>query len=86
VTISPAAGTTVTGPMRDGGDGTYRVEVTWDPATTPQPELVLTQPDRAPVCVHPAGARPGCPRLLCLLLAVALVVVVLMLLVVLVRS
>jgi hypothetical protein len=25
VTISPAAGTTVTGPVRDGGDGTYRV-------------------------------------------------------------
>ncbi len=78
-TLSGGPGTTVVGPVRDSGDGTYEADVVWSPGAGAQPGVVVTQPDRPAVPLQPpapAGGAAGCPRLLCLFLAVALVVAI----------
>ena len=52
ISITGAPGTTVTGPVRDNGDGSYTVPVSWDPSSTNSPGIVMGQPDRPPVVVH----------------------------------
>jgi hypothetical protein len=51
ISITGAPGTTVTGPVRDNGDGSYTVPVNWDPSAG-SPGVVIGQPDRPPVVVH----------------------------------
>jgi hypothetical protein len=49
--VGGAPGTVVTGPVRDKGDGSYAVPITWDRASGASPGLVINQPGRAPVSV-----------------------------------
>jgi hypothetical protein len=53
---TPQPGSHVTGPVTDNGDGSYSVPVSWDPGSG-GPGLVVSQPDRPPVPIGPAG--PG---------------------------
>jgi hypothetical protein len=50
--ISGAPGTTVTGPVKDNGDGSYTVPVSWEPAAG-APGVVIGQPGRPPVVIGP---------------------------------
>jgi hypothetical protein len=54
-TVTPLPGVRVTGPVRDKGDGSYQVPISWDPATT-TPGVVVQQPDRPPVPLTPTGS------------------------------
>lgn len=86
--VSGVTGSTATGPVLDRGDGSYDVDVLWDPAAAPQPGAVIVQPDRPPVVIAPSGvspgsspfATPGCPIWLIGLLIVLLLIVVLVIL------
>ena len=53
-TATGVAGTTVTGPVRDNGDGSYTMPVSWDPSLG-DPGVVVGQPDRSPVVVQGPG-------------------------------
>jgi hypothetical protein len=33
IPVAGAPGTTVTGPVKDNGDGTYKIPITWNPST-----------------------------------------------------
>ncbi|MEV5970799.1 vWA domain-containing protein [Streptomyces sp. NPDC051921] len=57
--IGGAAGTTVTGPVEDNGDGSYTVPVTWVPGTPGAPGVIVSQPGRPPVVVPGAPLPPG---------------------------
>ncbi len=59
--LTGVVGTTVTGGIEDHGDGSYSVEVIYDPAAGNSPGLVVTQPDGTPVVVAPSGSggQPG---------------------------
>jgi hypothetical protein len=76
--VSGSPGTTVAGPVRDRGDGGYEVEVVWASSASGAPGVVLLQPERPPVplTTPSTGGAAGCPRWVCLLLAVALVVAI----------
>jgi hypothetical protein len=52
LSITGAPGTVVTGPIRDNGDGSYTVPVSWDPSSGDRPGVVIGQPGRPPVVVH----------------------------------
>jgi hypothetical protein len=60
-TVSPLPGVRVDGKVGDRGDGSYGVTVVWDPAATPQPGVVVQQPDRAPVIVPSGSGIPPQP-------------------------
>jgi Trypsin-like peptidase domain/von Willebrand factor type A domain len=60
LTITGGAGTTVTGPVADNGDGSYTVPVSWDPAGG-DPTVVVGQPGRPPVVVGGGGGGSGTP-------------------------
>jgi hypothetical protein len=62
-TVTPMPGVQVNGQVTDLGDGSYGVAVVWDPAVTPQPGIIVQQPDRPPVVVDPSGGKNGhCPQ------------------------
>jgi hypothetical protein len=63
-TVTPMPGVTVVGPVRDRGDGSYDVPVRWDPAVTPQPGVMVQQPDRPSILIAPTpeGSVPCPPR------------------------
>ena len=61
-TVSPLPGVQVVGPVKDRGDGSYAVDVTWDPAIVDVPGVVVQQPDRPPQPVTPGnGGAKDCP-------------------------
>jgi len=61
-TVTPLPGVHIVGQPFDEGDGRYGVEVEWDPSVTPQPGVLIQQPDRPPIVVAPpAGAGSSCP-------------------------
>ncbi len=81
--FSGVAGTTVTGPAVDLGNGSYDVPARWPVGGTPG--VVVGQPGRTPVVVTPPasspdGSWPGCLPWLLLALAVLVIVVLLLLL------
>jgi hypothetical protein len=55
-TVTGVPGTTVTGPVKDNGDGSYTVPVSWDPSPGNDPGVVIGQPSRPPVVMN--GAKP----------------------------
>ena len=59
--LTPGAGTTLDAEPRDRGDGWYDVELTWP--SDGQPNVVIAQPDRRPVCLTPPAvpATPASP-------------------------
>jgi hypothetical protein len=56
LSITGVPGTTVAGPVRDNGDGSYTVPVSWDPASGNNPGVIVGQTGRPPVVLH--GAKP----------------------------
>lgn len=54
-TIAPVPGVTLTGSVKDRGDGSYAVDIAWDPAVVGRPGVVVTQPGRDPVVVVTPG-------------------------------
>jgi hypothetical protein len=52
--VAPLPGVIVEGKVKDKGDGSYTVGVTWDP--TAAPGVVVQQPDRPPIVVAPPSA------------------------------
>jgi len=60
--VSPIPGVFTTGPIKDRGDGSYGVVITWDGRSTPG--VVVQQPDRNPVVMLPSGSclTPGGQR------------------------
>ena len=57
LTVTGAPGTTVTGPVRDNGDGSYTFPVNWDPSSGDAPGVVVGQPGRPPVVVRDPSAK-----------------------------
>ena len=53
IIITGVPGTTVTGPVKDNGDGSYTVPISWDPGSGQDPGIVVGQPGRGPVVVQP---------------------------------
>jgi hypothetical protein len=49
LSVTNVPGTTVTGPVKDNGDGSYVVNLCWDPASSAPPGVIVTQPERPPV-------------------------------------
>jgi len=59
--VAPIPGARVDGPVKDRGDGSYGVDIAWDPAKTPTPGVLVHQPDRDPVLVATPERQPD-PR------------------------
>lgn len=59
--VSPLPGVQVIGTPHDRGDGSYEVDVVWDPQIASQPGVIVQQPDRPPIVVSPAPADGECP-------------------------
>jgi len=57
IDISGATGVELTGPVRDGSDGSYTIPVAWDPDRVDHPGVVIAQPGRPPV----VACRDGRP-------------------------
>jgi hypothetical protein len=55
--VQPQAGTTVTSGVQDLGNGSYQVDLCWDPASGEPPRVGLAQPERPPVVVTVPDAR-----------------------------
>lgn len=55
--VAPTPGTTVSGPVSDVGDGSYQVDICWDPSSGEPPGVGLEQPDRPVVVVTPVDVR-----------------------------
>jgi hypothetical protein len=49
--LAPQAGSTIVGGVHDNGNGSYTVDLCWDPDSGLPPGVVVTQPDRPPVTV-----------------------------------
>ncbi len=58
LSITGVPGTIVSGPVRDNGDGSYTVLVTWDASSGNRPGLIIGQPGRPPVVVPVAVNDP----------------------------
>lgn len=57
--VHPVPGVTLEGGVKDRGDGSYGVGISWD-ATVDRPGIIVQQPDRPPgLFVPPAEPRPG---------------------------
>ncbi|HNP51917.1 MAG TPA: trypsin-like peptidase domain-containing protein [Nitrosomonas nitrosa] len=55
--IEPQPGTTLTSIMSDLGNGSYQVDVCWDPASGDSPQIGIVQPERPTVVVTPKDVR-----------------------------
>jgi hypothetical protein len=81
-TVTGGAGTTVTGPVLDNGDGSYTVPVAPGPGG---PSVVIAQPDRPPAIVSPpsqpdSGTLGGCLSWITIWILLAIIVVLLLVL------
>lgn len=57
MTITPRPGTTLTSPVLDLGNGSYRVDLCWDISRLEPPGILIAQPDRPPVAIGPVRLR-----------------------------
>jgi hypothetical protein len=55
--ISAAPGSSLSGPVRDLGNGSYQMDVCSEPGSTSLPGVVVAQPGRDPVVVGPGAAQ-----------------------------
>ena len=77
--VAPVAGSQLTGPISDVGNGSYVQDVTWNPGSALPPGLIITQPERPPVSVFPPSPQvPRPQRLRWLLWLLVLLVLVLL--------
>jgi len=79
ITVTGVPGTTVTGPVKDNGDGTYTVPVSWDPGSGQGPGVIVGQPGRPPVVVQPPPTD-SCRKWKFLVWLLLLVVIILLIL------
>lgn len=62
-TVSPMPGVTVVGSPTDNGDGSYGVDIIWDPAVVVDPGVIIQQPGRDPAPITPSsGGTPPCDK------------------------
>jgi hypothetical protein len=61
LSIASTSGTSVNGPVRDNGDGSYTIDLCWDAETSLPPGVIVTQPDRPPVEI-PIPLPEGLPK------------------------
>jgi hypothetical protein len=82
ISVTGVPGTTVTGPVKDNGDGSYTVPVSWSPGSGQGPGVVIGQPGRPPIVVQPQPKHDGkkWKWLFWLLLLVILILLLLLLL------
>src|SRR5262249_6510765 len=52
-TVEPAPGSNPVGSPSDNGDGSYTVDVVWDPASADAPGIIVVQPEHPPVVIAP---------------------------------
>jgi hypothetical protein len=78
MTITGAPGTTVTGPVKDNGDGSYTVPISWNAGSGQGPGVVVGQPGRPPVLVQPKAKHP-CRKWKWLVWLLLLVILILLL-------
>lgn len=55
--VAPRPGSTLTGAVKDLGNGSYQVDLCWDIGSAEPPGIVIGQPGRPPVSVGPAEFR-----------------------------
>jgi hypothetical protein len=55
--LQPQPGTVVKSPVTDAGNGSYRVDICWDPASGGPPQVGIAQPGRPAVVVGPSDVR-----------------------------
>lgn len=55
--VQPQPGTTVTSAVTDLGNGSYQVDICWDPESGEPPHIGIVQPGRPAVVVTPADVR-----------------------------
>lgn len=59
ITVTPLPGVTITGGVKDRGDGSYGVDIAWNPTVTTAPGVLVHQPDRDPApMIPPAEPAP----------------------------
>lgn len=79
IQVTGVPGTTVTGPVKDNGDGSYTVPISWNPGSGTGPGVIVGQPGRPPVIVQPKP-KHGCWRWKLLAGLLALIALILLLL------
>jgi V8-like Glu-specific endopeptidase len=55
--LQPQPGTVPQGSVRDLGNGSYEVDVCWDPESANPPQVGIAQPERPPVVIGPSEGR-----------------------------
>jgi len=82
ISVTGASGTTVTGPLRDNGDGSHTAPASWDPPFSGNsPGVVIGQTGRPPVIIHaPTTTEKDSCRKWKILFWVTLIVALLLLL------
>ena len=55
--LVPQPGTKPQGPVRDLGNGSYQVDVSWDPESADPPRIGIAQPERPPIVIGPSEGR-----------------------------
>jgi len=79
LSITGVPGTTVTGAVKDNGDGTYIVPIAWDPGSGQGAGVVVGQSGQPPVVVQPK-LKTDCRKLKFLVWFLLLLVLILLLL------
>jgi hypothetical protein len=55
--VQPQPGTTLESDVQDLGDGSYQVDICWDPSSVDPPQIGVVQPERPPAVIGPAERR-----------------------------
>ncbi len=75
LSFTPVAGSTIVGGTKDNGDGSYSVEVEFDPTAADEPGIVVNQPDTPPsVFCRPAG-KSKIPLWIWILIAILVLII-----------
>ncbi len=80
LTVTGVPSTTVTGPLKDNGDGSYTVPVSWDSSSDTAPGVLIGQSGRPSVVLPAAGFRWSRCRRWKILFVLALLIALLLLL------
>jgi hypothetical protein len=59
-TVSPLPGVKISGGVKDRGDGSYGVDIVWDPSVAPG--VLVNQPDRDPLTITPSVPHRDCTK------------------------
>jgi hypothetical protein len=59
-TVSPLPGVKISGGVKDRGDGSYGIDIVWDPSVAPG--VLVNQPDRDPLTITPSVPHRDCTK------------------------